>query len=319
MPLLLGAPLLIIVAGLVAYGLAYQSRQLGSGWIGWLAQQAADTAGVFGLGAEAALNLARWLSHELGSAFKPVESVLARWLSGLARYVREVGEATLLWPVELFATVQWLSWHLIPRKIAAALKVVYAELARVAGRVHVPARVVIRMPKLTRAQVKAALAALLPATLLRDIPLLEWLRRHRHALAHAIARTAGRAAAVPAAIAHDLPVPWGRTIRGVRARLRRLEKLAAGGLAVAAVVAALGKLRLGWLRCRNWRRAGRAVCGLDVDLLEALIAGSVVIAGSVSIKEVTRDLQAVMGELTPLVGRFVTEVRADAAADKVKL
>lgn len=101
------------------------------------------------------------------------------------------------------------------------------------------------------------------------------------------------AVAIPAAIA----TPWPR-LRGLERRaenqakrLTRLEKATAGALAAGVVWAALTRLGLGWLRCSNTVKSGRRLCGMDPDLLDTLLAGSLILAGSISLVELARELR----------------------------
>lgn len=82
----------------------------------------------------------------------------------------------------------------------------------------------------------------------------------------------------------------GRDLAHVRARLRHLEDEAIatfrwirahpGVLATSAITGAvaLALARLGgsWIRCRNWNRVGKAVCGVPYGLVEDLFAASLV-------------------------------------------
>jgi hypothetical protein len=114
-----------------------------------------------------------------------------------------------------------------------------------------------------------------------------------------------RVKALQHAIAVDIP----HGIAGLRARdlslsrayerLRQLVKRherALGASAVAAAVAyALARLGGTWIRCTNARRLGRRACGLDPDLLEGMLAGTLLLVGGISIVELARELQAVVG------------------------
>lgn len=78
-------------------------------------------------------------------------------------------------------------------------------------------------------------------------------------------------------IAHDLPGLHAadRTIwRGIDDLRKwvRTHALTAGTLAFTAAVAwALARLGGGWIRCRNWNRIGKHVCGLPSNLIEDIL------------------------------------------------
>jgi hypothetical protein len=62
----------------------------------------------------------------------------------------------------------------------------------------------------------------------------------------------------------------GITLRGVRARLRALERALATGLLAGLVLRTLFR-QAPWLRCRNWKRIGPRVCGMNSGLLNLLL------------------------------------------------
>lgn len=100
-----------------------------------------------------------------------------------------------------------------------------------------------------------------------------WIHRHIHVLERLVtdAPAIERAIAVPFPL--DLPIPFGLTIRQIKARLRRLE-----GLFGVTAFAGMMAMTLG---IPSWRcltkgplgRTSRALCGLDSDLLNLLLLG----------------------------------------------
>lgn len=154
------------------------------------------------------------------------------------------------------------------------------------------------------------------------VALLHKLLRRFNALVHKLT-----------AIEHRLSTWFGLTRKQLRALLRRLNALGwiaafAGVLALGRAifrklhlgwllryrslrafgVAALAALGLSWLRCNRVGRAGRAVCGLDGDLLEDLLLGTVLIVGAFSLREYTRDVQAITREAEGIIAGFIREV-----------
>lgn len=80
-------------------------------------------------------------------------------------------------------------------------------------------------------------------------------------------------------------------------------KLTAAGLA-GLVVAALGRLGLGWVRCSRVSRAGKQVCGMDAGLLDSLLADTLIIAGTVSLVEFARGMQTIVADIEEPIRRF---------------
>lgn len=125
-----------------------------------------------------------------------------------------------------------------------------------------------------------------------------------------------RAQAIPA----DVVVPGD--LAGLRGRVREAEdeiaKLwdrvrgitlpSAIGLGVGAVAAILARLGLGWTRCSNVGKVGRNICGMNTDLLDALLAGALVVASPISVVELTKAAQAFTGEAVTGLRWFVREL-----------
>jgi hypothetical protein len=120
------------------------------------------------------------------------------------------------------------------------------------------------------------------------------------ALEHRLAR----AIAIPAhAIAGVIP-RVGRLERRASAqshRLTKLEKATVGIGAAALVLTALKRLGLGWLRCSNVTRAGKAVCGVNPNLLESVLLDVAVLTIALDLRAFTRELQSVTGEAAHLI------------------
>jgi hypothetical protein len=89
--------------------------------------------------------------------------------------------------------------------------------------------------------------------------------------------------------------------------LRNLERSIAGVSALALVGTALARLGLNWIRCRRVGRVGKAVCGMDSQLLGALLADATLIIGTISIVELTRGTQRLMPAITDATGYLVRE------------
>jgi hypothetical protein len=97
----------------------------------------------------------------------------------------------------------------------------------------------------------------------------------------------------------------GRLWKAVKARERGIAAAAVG----AVLLTLLRRLGLNWIRCRNVKSVGKTVCGMSPNLLESLIAGSVIVAGSVSIVELTKACQEITGACEDGLTFFVREVK----------
>lgn len=94
----------------------------------------------------------------------------------------------------------------------------------------------------------------------------------------------------------------------LRAWTKRHERVVATGVFVAAVAFALRRLELGWLRCRNVRKAGRFLCGLPAGLLDDILGLALI--GLVVVKP--RDVAKLAIEATEQMESIIVKI-AEAA------
>lgn len=100
----------------------------------------------------------------------------------------------------------------------------------------------------------------------------------------------------------------GRLERRLTREIRARGRTVAGAgtiVGAAAVAAALSRLGLRWLRCGNVTRAGRAVCGMNSDLLSSLLLDIAVLEVAFNLEEFVRDLQEITGDTAGVIHRFV--------------
>jgi hypothetical protein len=161
--------------------------------------------------------------------------------------------------------------------------------------------------------------------------LAQWLVHRLARLESALARDfrlAERRAALAygaaiAALAHAFGVALPRTLGWTEREIgrlsgelhskltRRLREIAAGVLAAVGagiVVRALVRY-LPWYRCSNVNKAARGLCGMDRGLLDALLLGTTIIAGSISLREFVRECQRFEPTVEDGLRYFVREFR----------
>jgi hypothetical protein len=155
----------------------------------------------------------------------------------------------------------------------------------VQSEVHTVTRTVVRVEKIVGTKADAAVA--------RAVGVLEG------EIGHVIDWTIPRLRARERSLSDSLGRLWHR----VRANEGRL----ALGAAVALVVTALGRLGLGWIRCRNVTKVGRRICGLDPSQIEGLLLDTLAIVGTVSLIEFIRDAQAIENVALDALGGFIRE------------
>ena len=184
------------------------------------------------------------------------------------------------------------------------------ELANLAGAtVHALATAAVWNEKQLASMIYAAtvgrfkaIGAQLVRLIRHDIPWLikraKWLAAH---VAHATAIAAGAAIAFPRRIGQ-----LERKVTSQGRRLTKLEKFAGSAAVTAAVGAALASLGASWIRCRNWKRVGREVCGMDSDLLSSLLLDVAVLTVAFNIEEFAKELQDVVGEAAGAIHDWAT-------------
>ena len=116
-----------------------------------------------------------------------------------------------------------------------------------------------------------------------------------------------QAAAIPKAIGIPLPRVGAleRDVSGIGKRvedaLRKLSPAALAGVFVGSILSVAG---LQWIRCGNVGRTGKALCGLNANVLEGLLAGLLSIFGTIGIVTFAKDVQKVVGDFGGEIGHF---------------
>lgn len=120
--------------------------------------------------------------------------------------------------------------------------------------------------------------------------------RAAHAAGHAIANPFPRIKTVE------------RDLSALKKRVRGLEKVGVGIGAAALTWAALRRLKLGWLRCPRLPRTTRALCGMDPELWLSLLAGTAVLTGKISLRQLARELQTPTREAQKALRTIIREL-----------
>jgi hypothetical protein len=130
------------------------------------------------------------------------------------------------------------------------------------------------------------------------------------------AKVAAIGAAAPAIILSPpvtLPSPTvipgvGAIYRGIDSlwrEVKRLGKVLTPAGIVGLVAASVFSLaHLGWLRCGNVNKVGKRICGLNSDVLDGLLAGLLVIFGTLSLEAFAKDVQNVTEDFSQAIRGF---------------
>jgi hypothetical protein len=239
-----------------------------------------------GLAAAGTLWLVNRVDHALTKAASHVSAPVAHWLHSLAAWVTH-----LFWTAEQFAGdvahgFERLVEHTIPREIRAATRPLWrgidhleGDLARLAGRLHAFQRGIDRL----------IAHRILPA-----------IRAAEHAITVTIPRELGRVRSRVGSLEDRLTHPS-------RAWLKRIARSMWGVALFGLLIRTLAR-RFPWLFCRKVSGVGRRLCGLDQDLLNALLLDTVLIAGTISVVEFAEDLQKIEGAAVELMSGFIREL-----------
>lgn len=117
---------------------------------------------------------------------------------------------------------------------------------------------------------------------------------------------------IPQVINRDIPRLKGKTrahdhdISNLRARVKRIEKALGLGIIAGIVVRTLAKVAP-WIFCRNVKRVARQLCGTNSNLIDDLLMGTIAIGGALSIVELAKELQTVMGPAVEGIEELITE------------
>lgn len=123
--------------------------------------------------------------------------------------------------------------------------------------------------------------------------------------AKAIAAAPGIATTIPRIALRDVAELRGYTAKQLRRIARTLTPAGIAGL----LVAALGSLGLGWVRCSKVGRAGKALCGLNENLLQSILADALLIASTISIVELAKECQDFTATVEEPLKLFVRELK----------
>lgn len=293
MALLLAVPLLVIVTAFVAIGYAAIAPALSNATVSWLKDAGAVARFFLGPVVDLSIKLARWLTRRLGEGWEDLSRLGVTWVSGLYQWADLIIVNALEWPLWLWRVQRWLLFVELPKVLKAIPHLATSVVHAVTTRVVRVERTIVRLPKLSKALAHSLVAAAVATFVHPFLAELQWLRRHFHALTHAID--------------HALPIPTVPTFPNIWKRLRALEKKLAVPVGLGLVAAALSRLGLGWLRCNRVRQAGKAICGMDESLLQKLLLDGLAIFGLVSIVEFAEGLQAVEEEAVGIFGSLIRE------------
>jgi hypothetical protein len=140
----------------------------------------------------------------------------------------------------------------------------------------------------------------------------------RRELTHVVTREAHTAKAKAQAVEHAIAVPDVGAVPRAIPKVGQLEREIAEALArgrdllrrvgpaalLGTVAFALARLGITWARCSRVNKAGKRLCGMNDDLLDSLLADTLLIVGTVSLVEFARGMQDVTREVVGPIRTF---------------
>ena len=236
--------------------------------------------------------------HAIGVGIQQTERGLHALVGAMAWLLQETADQVAGLAEDTAKAFGHVRNVLVPALLGAAVTPLARELEHLANRT----RTIILHP-----------TTIVRATTRVIAPGLHALEAKVAALEAKVAAAGTAALAVPAAIPSAIPrlIPQaipGDLTRGIDAIKRRVGQLgrtlSPAGIAGLVAGAVLSTLGLSWLKCRNVERAAKRACGMNPDILEALLAGTLAVFGTIGLVKFAEDVQDVTGDFAGEVAGF---------------
>jgi len=293
MGILVLIPIEILVVMFVSLAMALTAKIQGNWWSDFVNNLTPLARLILIKPLQLSVKVARYVAHHFGLNWGSLQTWGVAFFGALYQWANLALGLALDWPLYLVRLQFWLLDVAIPDAIKAALRGVHGVVHVVTKTLPVIERTIVKLPKLTKAQAKALVAAAVATYIHPFLADLQWLRRHFAALSHAIA--------IP------FPHPVAPTFPNIWKRLKALEKKLATPIGIGIVAVALSRLGAGWIRCNNVKRIGRQLCGINSNLLDELLLDSIAIFSLLSVVEFATELRSIEDEAVSIMGRLVRE------------
>lgn len=274
--------LTLICATLVAIGIVIVLDAFARAVVGGLAQVLGRIPGLGAVLSSPVNAVVHWMGGVFGEAEAKLDAVLARFLHELALLWR--------WTVFEIRDLSKLTWTLA----TVALGTTLVDAIRKA--LHwIEGRVTAAEHRIGAAEHR--LVALIGST---EATILHWLAPRVLSLEHT----------VEGVIEYDVAGLRSRADRIVREldaiwnRIRHADALIGTAALTGIVAVALSRLDLSWVRCRNWNRLGKSVCGIPFGLLDDLLGLAFVFLGVVDPEALAEAALTLEGELSGIIDRI---------------
>lgn len=299
MPLLAIAPLLIILTAYVGYGMVLNARAFSGGYLGWFTSL---VKAVIAHSQEIVIlreivNLSSWIAHHVGAQVLATQAPAIRWMVGLNQWVGSVQSMATTLSGRVVDYAAWLKYRYIPRQIAAHTRPLTRAQRAAEAQAAAQAKTIAANAHAVPQIAKSAALTTVPTAVRPFVWELRWARTHWKVLTSLVAAP-GLA---------ELPFRLPK----INFRLNRLEKGLLGLAGVGFVARALTKLGVGGVRCQGSKKYLNRLCGMDSNLLNALLADTLAIFGTISLVELAKGMQTLTPAAQYGIGSLIREAPAD--------
>jgi hypothetical protein len=242
-----------------------------------------------------------WLNgvvlHAIGSGIQNTEKALHALLGWVAYVWQATADEVAALAEDTAQSLAWAKRYLLPAVWGVATIPLWNAIRHLAAQIATTAAHPVRAVHTTVRVIAPGLAALTGR-----VNALE-------AKVAAIGAEAPAAvAAVPAVIERvpplTIPPDVYRGIDSLWKQVRKIGRTLTPAGIVGLVAASVGALGLSWTRCSNSQKYGKNVCGMNPDLLESLLADTLLILGTVSLVEFAAGMQTVVEEIEKPIATF---------------
>jgi hypothetical protein len=288
--MVLAAPLIVLLAGIILLGLAITVQVWARAMIEVVtADHHSTIVHILTLPVRLITRVVlpgvNYVAHRLTVAASHYMHPLARWFDHLAEFALGNAVAVGLFAERTAIGFERMTTVVLPREIGRAVRPVERKALKALG-----------LAGLTAAALHH-LARQLRHAIYHDV--LPRLHHLAHAIDVTIPRELGRIRTRAGRLERELTHPSTRWLRRI-----------AGAMWVTTLAGLMIRTlarRFPWLFCRKVKNVGNRVCGLDAGLLGSLLTDTLIIGGTISVVEFARELQAIEGEAVGLIRGFIRE------------
>lgn len=271
--------LTLICATLVAIGILMVLQSFANAVVGGIGQLLGRIPGIGAVLSSPVNAVVHWMGSVFGEAEQALDAVLARFLHELGTLIA--------WTMYEIRDTSKLLYTLAKVTLGtAAFDAIERSIKWLEGRIHA-----------AELRIGAFETRLLHVAEAEEGRVLRWVEPRLHALEHT----------VEGVIDYDLAALRARArsitdaLDALFQRLRRYDALLGTAAITGAVAIALSRLDLSWVRCRNWNRLGKTVCGIPFSLLDDLLGLSFAFLEVVDPEALAEAALVLEGEISGII------------------